>query len=116
MRHVKKWDWTTRTLISSGGTVAGPPGFENVLQFLTPDYASRKRNLAHDRAFVGIVMQQCPNCWEPMSLVAKVCPHCGHGESVAAPPSKRQLGSIFWLSLLLMLAFAALLTRFLGIL
>jgi hypothetical protein len=54
-------------------------------------------------------MQQCPNCWEPMSITANLCPHCGHGEPTQ--PSKRRLGYLFWLSFLLMLAFAVLLVR-----
>jgi hypothetical protein len=58
-------------------------------------------------------MQQCPNCWEPMSLTANLCPHCGHSESIATQPSKRRLGLLFWLLLLLlMLAFAVLLVRY----
>jgi hypothetical protein len=62
-------------------------------------------------------MQQCPNCWEPMSLRAKLCPHCGHSEPIATQPSKRRLGFLFWLLLLLlMLAFAVLLVRYHGIL
>jgi hypothetical protein len=61
-------------------------------------------------------MQQCPNCWEPMSITAKLCPHCGHGEPIATQPSKRRLSYLFWLSFLLMLAFAILLVRYLGIL
>jgi hypothetical protein len=61
-------------------------------------------------------MQQCSNCWEPMSLTADMCPHCGHSERIATPPSKRRLGFLFWLLfLLLMLAFAVLLVRYHGI-
>ena len=61
-------------------------------------------------------MQQCPNCWEPMSITAKLCPHCGHGDRIVTEPSKRRLGFLFWLLFLLMLAFAVLLVRYEGIL
>jgi predicted amidophosphoribosyltransferase len=68
--------------------------------------------LAPERAFLEMVMQQCPNCWEPMSLTAKLCPHCGHGgPTVVEPPKERRVGYLYWLSFLLMLAFAALLVR-----
>jgi hypothetical protein len=51
-----------------------------------------------------------------MSLSVKVCPHCGQSERIATQPSKRRLGYLFWLSfLLLMLAFAVLWFRYLGI-
>lgn len=59
-------------------------------------------------------MQQCPNCWEPMSLTAKVCPHCGNGKRIVEPP-KRRRSYLPWLSFLLMLAFVVLLVRYLGI-
>ena len=65
--------------------------------------------------FLEMVMQQCPNCWEPMSITANLCPHCGHGEPIATQPSKRRLGYLFWLSFLLMLAFAVLLVRYLEV-
>ena len=61
-------------------------------------------------------MQQCPNCFEPMSMTADRCPHCGQGERIAAQPAKPRSGNLFWLSLLLVLAFAVLLVRYLGIL
>jgi hypothetical protein len=51
-----------------------------------------------------------------MSITANLCPHCGHSESIPTRPSKRRLGFLFWLLFLLMLAFAALLVRYLGIL
>jgi len=60
-------------------------------------------------------MQQCPNCWEPMSITANLCPHCGHSEPIAAQPPKRRLGYLFWVSFLLMIAFVFL-VRYLGIL
>ena len=60
-------------------------------------------------------MKQCPNCWEPMSLTARRCPHCGDGEPLAQAPERR-LPYLFWLSSLLALAFAVLLLRYLGIL
>jgi hypothetical protein len=50
-----------------------------------------------------------------MSITANLCPHCGHGERIATQPSKRRLGYLFWLSFLLMLAFAVLLLRYVGI-
>ena len=59
-------------------------------------------------------MQQCPNCWEPMSITANVCPHCRHSEGIADPPAKRGLGSLFWLSMVLILALSALLVRYLA--
>jgi len=73
-----------------------------------------KRSLV--ATFLEMVMQQCPNCWEPMSITANLCPHCGHSEPIAAQPPKRRLGYIFWLLFLLMLSFAVLLVRYLGIL
>ena len=60
-------------------------------------------------------MQQCPNCWEPMSITANLCPHCGHTEPDATQPSKRRVGYLFWVSFLLMIAFVFL-VRYLGIL
>jgi predicted amidophosphoribosyltransferase len=66
--------------------------------------------------FLETIMQQCPNCWEPMSITANLCPHCGHGGRIAAQPSKRRSGYVLWLSFILMLAFAVLLVRYLGIL
>ena len=74
----------------------------------------RKRSLVP--TFLGMVMQLCPNCWEPMSITANLCPHCGQSERIATQPSKRRLGYLFWLAFLLMLAFAVLLVRYLGIL
>jgi predicted amidophosphoribosyltransferase len=59
-------------------------------------------------------MQQCPNCWEPMSITANVCPHCRHSESIADLPAKRRPGSLFWLSSVLIVALGFLLVRYLG--
>jgi hypothetical protein len=75
-----------------------------------------KRSLVRERAYLEMVMQQCPNCWEPMSITANLCPHCGYSETIGIQPSKRRLGYLFWLSFLLILAFALLLVRYLGIL
>ena len=61
-----------------------------------------------------IIMQQCPNCWEPMSLTANRCPHCGQREAPAAPASRP--GYPIWLVFFLMLVFAVLFVRYLGIL
>jgi hypothetical protein len=61
-------------------------------------------------------MQQCPNCWEPMSITAKLCPHCGHDDRIVTKPSKRPLGFLFWLLFLLMLALGVLVVRYEGIL
>ena len=80
----------------------------------TLDYASSEAQFGP--TFLEMAMQQCPNCWEPMSITANQCPHCGHSESIATQPSKRRLGFLFWLLFLLMLAFAVLLVRYLGIL
>src|SRR5207247_11041544 len=73
----------------------------------------RRRSLVP--TFLEMVMQQCPNCWEPMSITANLCPHCGYGKPIATQPSKRWLGYLFWLSFLLMLAFAVLLVRYLEV-
>ena len=61
-------------------------------------------------------MKQCANCWEPMAITAKRCPHCGHGDEPPAQAPERGSRHLFWLSSLLALAFAVLLLRYLGIL
>jgi predicted amidophosphoribosyltransferase len=60
-------------------------------------------------------MKQCPNCWEPMSLTAMRCPHCGNGEPLVQARERRPR-YLLWLSSLLVLASALFLLRYLGIL
>ena len=87
---------------------------EKIFALRDPSLCCDEGNLVIDRAYLEKVMQQCPNCWEPMSITANVCPHCRYSEGVAEPPAKRQLSSLFWLSFVLILALSALLVRYLG--